>query len=96
MSFDGLNVLGRVPWIINKEVLEIAHQCWQRNIALGDIPSRDDIDVPPVPIRPERIPEEQFLDKESAAYKDGMADLRAYHEAMVRHRRAKQKNMVRP
>ena len=51
---DGLNSLSREAWIINKTILNIAQECWEKNIPLGDIPSRTDLAVPPEPIPPER------------------------------------------
>ena len=46
---EGLNVLGKIPWKINHLVLDIAWKCWENGIALGDIPSRVDYDIPPLP-----------------------------------------------
>lgn len=90
--FDGLNVLGRVPWRINKFVLEVAQRCWRDNIPLGDIPSRSDHSVPPKPIRPERTTGQ--LKPDSEEVKAANAEFRAYKEALIRHHRFRQKNMV--
>lgn len=82
---DGLNVLGHVPWIINKKVLSAAERCWDEGIVLGDIPSRVDHELPPVPIRPEG---------NNVDYKEAQGEFRAYREALQKYRRVHQKNMV--
>lgn len=91
--FDGLNVLGRVPWVINKSILAAAQRCWDENISLGDIPSQTDFVVPPQPLQPQRPQDLGYDDKESEGYKLAAAEYRAYREAMTRHRKAHQKNM---
>lgn len=91
--FDGLNVLGRVPWTINKFVLDAAQRCWRDNIPLGDIPSRTDHCVPPKPIKPERNVD--HLDPDSETVKAANAEFRAFKEALTRHHRIHQRNMVR-
>ncbi len=82
---DGLNVLGRVPWVVNKSVLSAAEKCWDENIALGDIPSQTDHEVPPAPLRPDGF------DKD---YHEAQGEFRMYREALAKHRRVHQKNMV--
>jgi DNA-directed RNA polymerase len=91
--FDGLNALGRVPWQINKRILEVANHCWENSIALGDIPARTDFEVPPEPIQPERPAIK--LEKDHPGYKESVAEYRAYREALSKCRRLQQKNMVR-
>jgi DNA-directed RNA polymerase len=90
--FDGLNVLGHVPWSINTFVLDVAQQCWRDDIPLGDIPSRANYDVPPKPIKPDRNTDVQ----DSDAVKAAKAAYRSYREALTKHNRSNQKNMVRP
>eukprot|EP00977_Amphora_coffeiformis_P015756 scaffold4707_cov164-Amphora_coffeaeformis.AAC.30 len=89
--YQGLNVLGQVPWKINKRILETALQCWEQNIALGDIPSRTDFEVPPEPIPPPPIP--AGIDKESPAYEEMLIERKKYQDAMHKFRRFRQKNM---
>jgi DNA-directed RNA polymerase len=89
--FDGLNVLGRVPWTINPLVLDVAQRCRRDNIPLGDIPSRTIYDVPEKPIKPERTTDVQDMDGIKAA----KAEYRSYKEALAKHHRFNQKNMVR-
>ena len=88
---QGLNVLGQVPWRINKRILETAVQCWEQDISLGDIPSRSDFEIPPEPIPPPRIPGE--IDKESPAYENMVTERKKYTDAMHKFRRFRQKNM---
>ena len=90
--FDGLNTLGRIPWKINKEIFSVAEKCWDDGVVLGDIPSRDDFAVPPVPIAPEQG-HIDFTDKESEAYKEAVAEYKAFRQAAIRHRRIVQRNM---
>ena len=96
--YDGLNVLGAVPWVINNDILDVAQKCWEGGIVLGDIPSREDFDVPPLPDRPENqylaADENGNVDKNSDSYKAAVAEYRSYREAMIKHRRLHQKNMV--
>lgn len=82
---DGLNVLGRVPWKINKNILSAAERCWDEGIVLGDIPSRVDHDLPPAPIRPEGNTND---------YEAAKGEFRAYREALIKYRRIHQKNMA--
>ena len=91
---DGLNVLGRTPWSINRTILEIGQRCWENNLPCGDIPSRDDFVVPPEPIKPSKIHPELYADKECEEYKAFVAERQAYREASTRRTRIHQKNMV--
>ena len=91
--YDGLNALGRVPWQINSKVFDVAIHCWENNISLGDIPSRDDFEVPPMPTQPPRP--HQRLDKESPEYKAHVEEYKTFRENFIRHRRWSQRNMVR-
>jgi len=81
---DGLNVLGKVPWKINKEIMSLALTCWNDGITLGDIPSREDFYLPPHPVRP---------DGNSSDYKEGEGEFRRYREALIKYRRINQKNL---
>ena len=87
---EGLNVLGRIPWKINQTVLDAALKCWDGGIVLGDIPSKVDYEVPPLP--------------ESLEYRDytTLGDIEKqmhlkvflkYKDALTKHKRFKQKNM---
>ena len=60
---------------------------------LGDIPSRIDLEVPPMPIRPENNPDKS-LDKNSPTYKNQIEEYKKYRDAVTKHRRLNQKNMV--
>jgi DNA-directed RNA polymerase len=81
---DGLNALGKVPWAINKKILNVAQRCWDEGIALGDIPSRTDFELPPMPIRPE------------GGHKDYVSadgEFQRYRDALSKYRRVYQRNM---
>lgn len=89
--FDGLNALGRVPWRINQRVLTIAQRCWDNNIPLGDIPSKDDNPLPEEPLHPKR--QEQFWEPETPGYESYVEEYRLYRESWNKFRRVKQRNM---
>mmetsp|Transcript_6061 Transcript_6061/g.9281 ORF Transcript_6061/g.9281 Transcript_6061/m.9281 type:complete len:1018 (-) Transcript_6061:710-3763(-) len=88
---DGLDVIGCIPWIINSKILAVAKQCWDSNIVLGDIPPRNDFEVPPKPTRPDHFP--KILDKTSDFYKEHLEEIKEYFYAITKHNRMKQKNM---
>ena len=90
-ALDGLNVLGQVPWKINKTILKVAEECWRSGITIGDIPSRVDLEVPPAPIKPESD-SSLFLDKTSDAFKKQFDEYKIYKEALAKHNRISQKN----
>lgn len=89
--FDGLNALGSVKWKVNKKILQVAKECWERDIPIGDIATRTDFDLPPEPIRPE-MPK-FLLDKESEDYKIYKEEQQRFQEALAKFNRIKQKNM---
>lgn len=91
---DGLNILGKTAWKINKEILDVAEYCWQNNVPIGDIPSRTDFEVPPEPVRPPRVSPEIYSDKENPDSLTAMAANRSYRESMYKRQRIHQKNMV--
>lgn len=92
--YGGLDALGRVPWKINKRVLQAAQHCWQNNIPLGDIPSRTDYELPPKPIMPhfpKSIQKEGGKESNQLFFKER----EAYRDANTKYLRVKQRNMVR-
>jgi DNA-directed RNA polymerase, mitochondrial len=91
--YDGLNVLGQVPWKINVAILDVARTCWDKQIALGDIPTQTDVVVPPEPIKPDPLPRHMWQDRESEEYKNQKEQFQAYSALLEKHKRAKQKNM---
>lgn len=90
--YEGLNALAQVPWKINKRLLRVAQQCWESNIALGDIPSQTDFDVPDEPIPPEQFYDK--LDREGPAYEEQLQSFKSYRESLNKRNRIVQKNMV--
>jgi len=77
---EGLNVLGNIPWKINHLVLDTAWKCWENGVVLGDIPSKVDYEIPPLPLS------NDYIDYKTESY-------RKYREAVTKHNRLKQKNM---
>jgi DNA-directed RNA polymerase len=94
LVYDGLNILGSTAWKINKEILEIGKTCWTRNIPIGDIPSRTDLEVPPEPKRPERLPPGSYGDKANPAVLAANEANKIYRENIYKRQRIIQKNMV--
>jgi hypothetical protein len=92
--YDGLNILGKTAWKINKGILDIGQTCWHSSIPIGDIPLRTDLEVPMEPLRPDRIPPEVYADKESEEAKVAIAANQIYRESLFKRRRVVQKNMV--
>jgi hypothetical protein len=90
---DGLDILGKTAWRINKEILEAGQRCWRDNISIGDIPSQTDFEVPPEPIRPS-FASEVIYDKEDVNYQSRRAAMNAYRESTTKRQRIIQKNMV--
>jgi DNA-directed RNA polymerase len=91
--FDGLNVLGQVPWKINKDILEVAKRCWDENISLGDIPSQTNYEVPDEPVRP-LVPSLNDMDKESPEYKEVIAEVQKFNDSRNKFNRIIQRNMA--
>lgn len=90
---DGLNILGKTPWAINKKILKIGEYCWDNNIPIGDIPSRTDFEVPPEPERPSYIDPEVFADRNSSEAKAAIEAFQLYNESVYKRKRILQKNM---
>jgi len=47
--FEGLNALGKLPWQINGDVLAVAQECWDKGIAIAELPSQQNVEVPESP-----------------------------------------------
>jgi len=91
--FDGLNVLGRIPWRIQKDMLNVAQKLWEDGIVIGEIPAKHDFVLPPKPIKPEMRKGVDYKDKESPGYKEAMLEYNAYRAASVKYNRIYQRNM---
>ena len=92
---DGLNILGKTAWKINKEILKVAQYCKANNIAIGDIPPGTDHEITPEPVRPDRIAPEIYANSENDATQAVIAANKAYRDQFQKRRRIAQKNMVR-
>lgn len=44
--FKALNLLASVPWVINKDVLDVILKVWENGGGFGDLPQRTDIELP--------------------------------------------------
>ena len=44
--FEALNALGRVRWRVNAPALGAIEDAWARSLAIADLPSRHDLEVP--------------------------------------------------
>ena len=44
----GLDYLGRIPWKINNDVLNVAKEAWKNKIIVGELPSQIDIPIPSI------------------------------------------------
>jgi DNA-directed RNA polymerase len=91
--FDGLNILGKTSWKINKEILEIGEYCWENNVPIGDIPSRVDFEIPSEPIYPASFNPEVYADKENPENKIQINALQSYRDSTTKRQRILQKNM---
>jgi DNA-directed RNA polymerase len=60
--FDSLNVLNQTPWKINKSVLEVVLQVWDKGGGIGAIPSRVDNTIP---LKPELVDEQKLWKKKT-------------------------------
>ncbi|KAG7337255.1 DNA-directed RNA polymerase [Nitzschia inconspicua] len=89
---DGLDILGKTAWRINKEILEVGQRCWRENIAIGDIPSRTDFELPPEPVRP-TFASEEIYDKLDADHQRRIAMMKEYRDSIAKRQRIHQKNM---
>jgi DNA-directed RNA polymerase, mitochondrial len=82
MAYDGLNILGQVPWKINKTILKVALHCWNAQIPVGDIPSFADHELPEEPVNPKKS-DETF---DASKYTE-------YRDAIRKYKKINQKNM---
>jgi len=87
---EGLNVLGNIPWKINHEVLNAALKCWDDGIVLGDVPSKVDYEVPPLP---EGLEYRDYHSLGEIEKKMHLEEFLKYKDALTKHNRFKQKNM---
>eukprot|EP00804_Cyclotella_cryptica_P010684 CCRYP_005499-RB/>CCRYP_005499-RB protein AED:0.03 eAED:0.03 QI:288/1/1/1/1/1/4/386/1180 len=88
--YEGLNVLGRIPWKVNKNVLDAARRCWDEGVVLGDIPPQTDYEVPPLPERVEYCDLASLSEEEKEMQ---LKALKSYKDGVTKHFRFKQKNM---
>lgn len=44
--YKALNILGSVPWVINKPVYKVVKEIWDNGGGLAELPSRDNLPLP--------------------------------------------------
>lgn len=47
---EACNLIQQTPWTVNTRVLSSMKWCWENNLVVGGLPSRENEDLPPVPI----------------------------------------------
>jgi hypothetical protein len=71
--------------------LDTAWKCWENGVALGDIPSRVDYEIPSLPKSNEDYVDYKTLgDSEKCIHLEAY---RKYRESLAKHNQFKQKNM---
>lgn len=91
---DGLNILGKTPWKINKKILEVGEYCWENDIPIGDIPSRTDLKVPPEPVYPSTtFDPAMYANKDDPEMKEKINAIQSYRDSTTKYHRVLQKNM---
>ena len=92
---DGLNILGKTPWKINKKILQVGEYCWENDIPIGDIPSRTDLDVPSEPVYPAMtFDPDMYANKDDPETKEKINAIQSYRDKKTKYHRVVQKNMV--
>ena len=66
---DAANTVQKTPWRINKKVYDIVSKIYELNHAVGDLPYRDKLEVPPYPIHLEWIDEKRMTKDSRKKYK---------------------------
>ncbi|GMI43369.1 hypothetical protein TrCOL_g9668, partial [Triparma columacea] len=96
---EGLNALGKTPWKINKEMLEIQLEAWRRGLTLGDLPQTEDHELPEEPKKfdksnfaPAPLNPDGKVDKEHPDYKNYMEKLSKYYDEKKIYQKVKQRN----
>lgn len=47
---EATNLVQQTPWTINPVVLKVMEWCWENNVIVDGLPSREQEDLPPVPV----------------------------------------------
>ena len=92
---EGLNILGKTAWKINKGIYEVGEYCWDNNIPIGDIPSRTDLKVPTEPKYPVAYDPNMYTNKNDPGMKEKIEAVQSFRDSMLKYKRIIQKNMVR-
>lgn len=46
---EAVNLIQQTPWCVNKKVYDVVSWCWENSIEVGDLPSRENEELPPIP-----------------------------------------------
>ncbi len=65
--YSSLDVLGRVPWRVNRKIFDVVKQVWENGGAATDLPARVDIPPLPVPVAPLDLTEDELKDEVTVA-----------------------------
>ena len=76
----------QVPWRINTEVLDTVVTCLKEKIAVGDLPTSDDLSLPPPPEGVLTTPKGGFAIPKRECFESEESHKEAY-KTMVEHRR---------
>jgi len=52
--YDCVSVLGMTPWVINKEILQVVEELWNKGGGLAEVPSRSDLQLPDASMKEEK------------------------------------------
>ena len=58
-----VNTLQRVKWAVNKPLLEVMKEAWERELVIGDMPERQKLPLPPSPV-PKELKKADMTDKQ--------------------------------
>lgn len=65
--YQAVNHLQKTRWKINRQVLEVAKNCADNNVPLGNLPAGDEIPLPPIPEDMDTNPEAKWLWRKQAS-----------------------------
>lgn len=70
LVYDAVNAMQHTPWCVNLRVLEVVKELWAAGSTLGDIPSAEDIPLPPKPHFLEvELPREEWTEEQLTQFK---------------------------
>jgi len=87
--FEGLNALGRLPWVIHGEVLGVFQSAYDSKVEIAGLPSQTDLEVPV-----NNLKKPPFLSKEEfkAMTEEQRVEQQAWRDAVAKVKRVKMRN----